>query len=164
MRALGYCRHEIPLRRRDGSVAAVALVDAEDYEDIASFKWYLGSRGYALRSYRDNTGRSRAEFMHRRLMGLTQGDGFQTDHINRDKLDNRRRNLRIVTQSENEQNKVGTKACSGVRGVHWRADRGKWWVRLVVDGRQILGGHYDTVEEAAEASARLRKEHHPCAP
>jgi hypothetical protein len=112
---------EIPLRKRDGTIAAVAIVDEEDAHLVRRFYWHLSTRGYAMRSaYLGRTngkGRSEGHFMHRQILGLKSGDRHQVDHINRDKLDNRRQNLRLVTQAENNQNVVGGYGRSGIRGA-----------------------------------------------
>lgn len=154
----------IPLRRRDGLVRDYAMIDRADAQ-LAEHRWYLGTRGYALRQVKiPGRNSSRAVFMHREVLGLVQGDGRQADHVNRDKLDNRRMNLRVVTCGENQQNRVGTRALSGVRGVHWIGNRGKWAARVKVNGRMVVRGYFDTVEEAAVVAERLRAELHPYAP
>jgi hypothetical protein len=160
---------QIPLKRRDGSIAAFALVDDKDYDGLSSLSWYLGSRGYAMRQYREPTDppgqkRNRAEMMHRRILGLPPGDKRQSDHINRNPLDNRRENLRIVTHAQNQQNKIGSRARSGVRGVHWQAGRDKWMARVRLDGKLYTRCYFDTIEEAAAAAAELRRRLHTHAP
>lgn len=151
---------EIPLRQRDGRVAAIALVDDED-ADLATERWHLSSRGYAQRQvYKgrvDGRDIRELELMHRRVMHLRRGDALQVDHINRDKLDNRRANLRLVTQAANNLNVDGGYGRSRVRGVHWRADRGKWFVRLTINRKQHLGGSFANVEDAERAAIAMRE-------
>jgi hypothetical protein len=80
----------------------IAVVDDEDFERLNALKWYYFN-GYAT---------SRKGFMHRLVMGFERGRrsfGFmdtQVDHINRDKLDNRKSNLRVCTASENAKNRT----------------------------------------------------------
>src|SRR6185369_7423148 len=87
----------------------VAHVDLEDAALIEQFKWsamwnqYTNSY-YAYRQIRRN-GKPTSQYMHRFLMKLDHGDKRQVDHINHDTLNNRRSNLRIVTQSENALNR-----------------------------------------------------------
>lgn len=152
----------IPLYRRDGTVHGWAVVSAEDYERVACDRWYLASRGYAARQYRHPDSRStRIELMHRRILGLERGDGRQADHINRDKLDNRRENLRVLTQTENNQNVAGGRGLSGAHGVHWNKDRGVWMARVTHNGRMHFLGYFAEVERAAEVAARWRAENVP---
>lgn len=64
----------IPLRRRDGSLKGEAHVDPADHDDLAQWKWHLGSNGYAIRLERVEPNVYRAVPMHRYLMGLGYGD------------------------------------------------------------------------------------------
>jgi hypothetical protein len=97
---------EVPVRyyRR---VVTHALIDAQDEEAICSYRWTLNPWGYASRSYGlDNY------LMHREILGLRKGDGRISHHLNHDKLDNRRANLRVcASQFEHyqyEHPRVGT--------------------------------------------------------
>jgi len=79
-----------------------AIVDAEDYERIAGYKWFAArfERGfYALRTGKDNKGRQRNVRMHREILGEPKGKII--DHINHNGLDNRRANIRVVTRQQN---------------------------------------------------------------
>ena len=83
----------IPLRDLAGNVVAVALVDAEDFHRINRHRWSLmddvARRGVKIGR------RHHSILMHREIMGATLGDGLAIEHINADKLDNRRANLRV---------------------------------------------------------------------
>jgi hypothetical protein len=103
----------IPLLRKDGSVAAHALVDDDDFVWLDQWVWRYDARdGYARRG--------RGVKMHRLVLGLEPGDGKIGDHINGDRLDNRRSNLRVVSAAGNAQNTLGKAASrSAFRGVSW---------------------------------------------
>jgi len=153
MQSADYVR--IPLRRRDGTVVAHALVSPEDAH-LAERRWHRDNRGYARRMGPDG----KVEQLHRVVLGLTHGDALEADHINGDKLDNRRSNLRVVTHRENLQNlRSRPGAASRFRGVQWRDDRRCWRARL---GRVSLGYFHDELE-AALAVERYRVEHLPFA-
>lgn len=94
----------IPLRNRAGEVIAYTLVDADLYPELARWRWSLGDTGYVVRSIQIPGGRQQKLRLHRVVMGCTTGDGLEVDHINRDRLDNRRANLRFVTRQENIRN------------------------------------------------------------
>lgn len=81
-------------------------VDNEDYNRLVKYKWWLHSRGYVA-GYVDK----KRVYMHRLIMGTPKG--MDTDHINHNKLDNRRKNLRVCHHAVNLQNRT-TK--SGHRG------------------------------------------------
>lgn len=74
------------------------------------------------------------------------------DHINGDVLDNRRENLRIITQKNNSRNaKVSinnTSGFTGVRIVHLSGGETRYKARIFVDGKEISLGTYDTIDEA----------------
>lgn len=140
----------IPLRRRDGSVKAWALVDASDYADVNRWRWFQ-MIGYAARN-RKSPERGLI-LMHRYLLGLGRGDKRQIDHINRNRLDNRRANLRIVTLAQNRQN-VTSYGRSRFRGVHW--NKGKWQVQVNFQGQKHYGGRFDDEAAAGVAAAAIR--------
>lgn len=91
----------IPLSGKHGK-GKFALVDAADYEWLSRRTWHLSKRGYPTATVTFAPGVKRPTPMHRLLVDLPPG--MVTDHINQNKLDNRRCNLRAVTRRENRQN------------------------------------------------------------
>ena len=71
-----------------------AKVDVSDFDYLSQWKWKLHKNGYAYRNSRHGN-----IYMHRLI--LNPPNGLETDHINLDRLDNRRENLRAVTHAEN---------------------------------------------------------------
>lgn len=142
----------IPLRARDGSVLAYTLIDAANVEWANQWRWCLSGAGYAARGDR-STGRFRMVSLHRELLGLVRGDGIECDHLNRDRLDNRRSNLRMTTRQGNSQNLPGWRnASSAYRGVAWNKRRGMWEVSVKVNGRKHSLGCFVDELEAAKAA------------
>lgn len=141
----------ITLRNRDWQIVGHTIVDADDAEFIGRRGWRLSPDGYA-----QGTKDRRINLLHRELLGLTLGDGLEGDHINRDRLDNRRSNLRIVTRDQNAQNKGSLSGSSSVyRGVHLRKN-GRWLASVgAKDGMHHIGV-FDTEMEAAEAARQAR--------
>lgn len=139
---------KIPLQGKHGK-GKFAIVDDEDYEEISKYTWLASERGYALRcAYQD--GKTDTVLLHRQVIGAQKG--HVVDHINRDKLDNRRSNLRIVTQAQNTMNRSGNKSnISGFKGVYWQKNRQNWQARISKDYKQIHIGTFDDLEEAARA-------------
>ena len=122
-----------------------ALVDAEDMPRLSVHKWHCLSIGYAARSTKIPT---RAMiYLHREVIGAKPGQ--IVDHINGDKLDNRRSNLRIVTKSQNQKN-VRRKTASGYLGVRI-TPKGRWQAYVVTDSKWKHVGNFDTATEAALA-------------
>lgn len=123
-----------------------AMVDERDNEALSQYKWHLHSCGYACRAV--SRGGRRTILMHRQI--LTAPTGIEVDHINRDRLDNRRQNLRLATHSQNHMNqavRVGR-----FKGVHPNQTGGKPWIAMIgLDGRAMRIGAYQTEAEAAKA-------------
>lgn|SRR5678815_518694 len=150
---------QVPLRNRKGEIVAVALVSDEDYERVASLNWCLGGavhgtdRRYARRNFNGKT-----TYMHRFVMALSRADkDVEVDHINGDRLDNRRENLRVVPGGAQPQNQLlRSDSTSGYRGVSWDKARGKWKAHVTSDGAMKLLGRYDSAEQAAAVAAQAR--------
>jgi hypothetical protein len=134
---------------------AWAKVSPEDYERLAQYRWLLYGNGYAFRWTPRNHYARKAIMMHREVTNAPAGQ--EVDHINSDKLDNTRGNLRFATREQNQQRaRSGPRSSSGYRGV--RLTKGRWAARVRHSKREISLGTYDTREEAARAydAAALR--------
>lgn len=128
---------------------AFTVIDDEDFDFVSKWRWKLHPQGYACRSTWIN-GRWVTLLLHRVIADTP--DHLQTDHINRDRLDNRRGNLRNVTGSTNTMNQgLSPRNTSGYRGVSWDKNREKWRAQTKHLGKWVNLGRYDTAEEAAAA-------------
>ncbi len=128
---------------------AVAIVDDEDYPRLSAYKWHLAGSGYAVR-FEGARGHQKAIYLHRQLIGAEKGQ--EVDHVNTDKLDDRRCNLRICTRSQNMINtilRVTNK--SGFKGVHWLKRERKWYASIRVSYRKVPLGYFDNPTDAARA-------------
>lgn len=81
--------------------------------------------------------------------------GFQVDHINGNRLDNRKSNLRLVTFAQQMQNKAPW-AQSGHRNVYWEGKKGLWRVVVTINGVKHLGGRHAKLEDAITTARELR--------
>ena len=103
------------------------IVDADDYEELNRFKWHV-SKGYAIR-YKKINGVRKTFYMHREV-NKTQA-GLITDHINRDKLDNRKVNLRSVNHMINILNTgLSSNNTSGYKRLSWDKRSESWRIRI----------------------------------
>lgn len=129
-----------------------ATVDDSDYEVLLQYKWYLRS-GYAYRMeqyYQDGKRRGHGIAMHRSLLDAKSHQ--LVDHINYDRLDNQRSNLRIATKSQNSQNRVlPITNTSGYKGVTWSKSKNKWQVALKHNQKYVFVGRFDNILDAAKA-------------
>lgn len=148
---------EIPLLRRDGSVRGIAVVDDED-ADLVDLRWHMvqHSAGPQYTSYaKSSIGAEGYILMHRlileRCMGRELTETEVSDHVNGDGLDNRRKNLRVATRSQNGANRrVRHNKTSQYLGVYKR-ENGKWRVSMTCDGVGMKFGNFDSEEAAALA-------------
>lgn len=148
--------YRIPLYGRGGIIKGYTLVDAQDYEWLSRWRWNL-VQGYAARRNDKST-----VYMHREILGLGRGNGLECDHINGDRLDNRRVNIRIVTHAQNQQNMRSYRtSASGIRGIYWHRRDRKWKAKAQLYGRVYHVGSFESKEEAAAAITAWRKEYMP---
>lgn len=123
-----------------------ALVDDEDFEFLSQWKWYFNC-GYAVR------GASPKTLMHRVISGAKAGQ--DTDHINRNRLDNTRSNLRCVSRAENAVNRPKqSNNTSGYKGVSWHKAQKKWVAFVVFSKKSKTLGYFSNKEDAALAYNR----------
>ena len=139
-----------------------AIVDAADYEWLSQRKWSASPGGktwYARCSGHKPDGKWTTVAMHRLILGVESG--VRVYHKNGNGLDNRRDNLRIATQQQNQFNRgLQITNTSGYKGVSWDKARGKWRVSFVVDKRLQFGGYFDNPEEAARAYDEAARKHY----
>jgi hypothetical protein len=128
-----------------------AIVDDDDFEFVSEHKWYCNSNNMAV--YECRIDRTKIRFlMHRVIMDCP--DGMEVDHINGDRLDNRKENLRIVTRHQNMLNrKVRSDSKTGYKGVEYKSDQARsrpYAAYIRIDNKKKTLGHYKTAEEAAK--------------
>jgi len=129
-----------------------AIVDEVDYDWLIERKWYYGHKGYAVhRKYLGTINgklKLKAIYMHRLI--LNTPEEMFTDHINCNRLDNRRCNLRICSRNQNMMNSIKKMdGCSPYKGVTLNC--GKWSAGITINSKHISLGRFFTQKEAAQA-------------
>jgi len=133
------------------------LIDDSDFERVSQYKWSsykfrkTSATPYVVR-YSYKNGKQSTVYLHRFLMDAPKG--MQVDHKNGDGLDNRRSNLRICTNEENQQNQrvhreghlLGTR--KGPSG---------WTAQIWISGKVHYIGHYKTKEIAHQRYLDYKK-------
>lgn len=123
---------------------AKITVDESDFKVLSKYFWSVGSHGYATGSV---SGKNK--LLHRVLTECPQG--MEVDHVNGNRLDNRRSNLRICSRLQNAKNGSGHMSKPvPFKGV-FRAMSGRWRAQIKSDGVLYHLGVFDTPEIAAEA-------------
>jgi hypothetical protein len=148
----------IPLSR-----GLVTKVNAHDLESLKGYNWTASANPggpYARRAVWAN-GRTAAVLMHRQILGLDCEDSRVVDHINRDRLDNRRENLRIVSQAQNLWNSAAHRdSTTGLKGAFWEKRRKRFYAKIATHGKQRFLGYFDTAEQAHSAYRRAAEIEH----
>ena len=144
---------KIELYDKKGHVVGYTKIDLEDVERVKQYKLHLTGDGYCAACKKKEK-----ISLHRLLLDVKDGD--IVDHANRDKLDNRKQNLRIATPSENTQNsKISKHNKSGFIGVWWDKDRKKWEVQIRLNGKSKKIGRFTNLEKAIKARLEAELEY-----
>lgn len=123
------------------------ICDLDDWEIMKLYTWF-SSNGYAATHKEKDS--SILTYFHKEV--VNRKSGFVIDHINRNSLDNRKRNLRVTTQQINTINRgIGKNNTSGIKGVHRRKDTGRWSATITLNHKTIYLGCYDTLKDADNA-------------
>lgn len=135
-------------RRIELTNGGYTMIDAADYPLASQYRWHRNSNGYARATvWRD--GQSWTVYLHRLIINAQSGT--DTDHINGDRLDNTRPNLRSCSHSQNMANQHCVRGRSKYRGVTYHVKRRCWYAEIKHAGRRIFIGAYDSEVQAAQA-------------
>lgn len=151
--APGYSLHPdghllVPLRGKHG-VGRHALVDVDDHDKVAEWNWYVNHHGYSY-GQRQTRERIRLQVFLHHLILFTPAEKV-CDHINGDRLDNRKSNLRVATFSVNNRNR--RRRDNRYKGVFERDGGWNARVKTIINGKYVNAylGWFNSEEEAAEA-------------
>lgn len=134
------------------------LIDDEDYEVLSKHKWNITDKGYVYRVVHEprndwNKKSAKGRYikhtirMHRFLLQPKPSEWC--DHINGNRLDNRRANLRICSPAQNSWNRgISKKNTTGAKGIDFLKNRNAWRARIYVEGKCIYLGYTHDKEEA----------------
>ncbi len=122
-----------------------AILDTVDFIRLNKYSWrplHNGSTIYARRTGPNGT----TILLHREIMNPP--NGYDVDHKNGDGLDNRRKNLRVASFTENNRNRI---APIGYKGVSWGVYHNAWRARIMIERKEIFLGYFGNEGEAAMA-------------
>jgi len=145
----------VPLGGKNGE-GLIALISHSDRESIEGIRWWATGEKNPKERYAACKIDGLRVLMHRLLLGLAREDPRQGDHINGNRLDNRRENLRIVTFPEQMQNKKPW-GKSGHRNCFWEEKKQLWRVIVIKDKKRHYGGRHKDLNDAIEAARLLRE-------
>lgn len=137
------------------------FVSEKDAAYLNHWSWSLNGK-YVSRGQR-RLGVYHKILLHRviaRRMGFSLQGNVEIDHRDRNPLNNRRSNLRVVTKSVNQHNsKIRTDSSTGIRGVHRRPNRKSYVVRIQVNKKRRYIGDFPTLKAAKRARKIAEQEY-----
>lgn len=129
------------------------LIDATDLEQVNKYTWCVSKTGYAVANINHKVTK-----LHRYI--LSPSENQIVDHINGNKLDNRRCNLRLCDNASNVRNsKLQTNNKTGYPGIRL-TESSTYNVRITVNRKEIHVGNFKTLEEAIEARIKAEREYY----
>jgi hypothetical protein len=137
------------------------MVDDDDYEELNQYKWSLSQNGYVTRAMQVE-GKFIRFLMHRLVNKTTEK--LVTDHINRNKLDNRKSNLRSVTYAVNRLNTgLNSNNVSGLKRLSWNDTHKVWAIKIVketkLERHVVYNKTFKNWNEAVDALLAAEKIH-----
>ena len=131
-----------------------AMVDDDIYEQIKHKRWRLikvtnGAQYVGWKTHK--AGKDITVYLHRLVMGDPKGK--MVDHINGHIFDNRRENLRVVTNAQNQMNSKGQSHSSKYKGVYWIKKNKKWKAQIMKGGKSYFLGYFEEHQERPAAYA-----------
>jgi hypothetical protein len=135
---------EILLYNKGGVECSRTSIELQDVHKVLPYKWCLSDHGYVV----TGAGKTR-QHLHRLIADIP--DNMETDHIDGDKLNNRRSNLRVATRKNNNQNRRAWGVTSKYKGVAWKKQTRKWCALIGVDKKRIHLGYFLSETDAALA-------------
>lgn len=146
---------EIILPKKGGKEKARTLVSLGDVGKCKSYRWFIKDNGYVYASIWFGSRKKRKSlYLHRFL--LNAPNGLDVDHINNDKLDNRRDNLRLATRSQNLINKK-EKKIRGVRSLILKNGLKRWQARIKINQKEIFLGVFNNRQDAEKARVNYER-------
>ncbi len=130
-------------------------ISDRDWDYAANFLWYIGNDGYPSRMS-SVSGKRKRLLLHREIMSPKGRD--VVDHINHDKADCQRDNLRICTNTENIRNGRKRSGAAPYKGISRK--RGKWGAWIMVNHKSIWLGCFTEAIDAARAYDAAAIKHH----
>lgn len=138
------------------------MFDKEDYDLIKDKCWHTinneSKNRIYIRCVCDDY--PNGIFLHRLIMNIENNNKVVIDHINHNTLDNRKKNLRIVTQQQNVLNtSLRSDNTSGAKGVYLDKRYNKWYCQITFNGHTYTKRLFDTKEEAIQVRRELEEKY-----
>ena len=135
-----------------GILTGSLIIDKDDYDLVKDYQWHIENSRKSLQ-YGQASTNGKLPTKTIRIHRLLILNSTQVDRINHNGLDNRRKNLRICNNRENNCNKDFSKKPpkSGYTGIRYNDKAKSYYVRIMVNKKEVSLGHFKSLEEAVEA-------------
>ena len=134
-------------------------IDEQDWEKVKRIKWnvHIMKKGYKyVYTFQKLNGKWKMIYLHRVIMNCSEF--LFADHINGDTLDNRRSNLRLSTNKQNQWNQKRIRGIVPYKGVTF--ENGSFRSRVRINGKKKSLGQFETAIEASNAYNKASLEFH----
>lgn len=133
--------------------------DLEDYDKIKDYCWHINDSGYIVSMTTDSINSKRICILMHRIITDCPED-MVVDHINHNKNDNRKYNLRICSQQENRMNSnISKRNTSGYTGVYLCKTSNKWQAYITYNNNDIYLGLFNNKEDAIKARVEAEEKY-----
>lgn len=140
---------EIYLVNKDNEICGKCLIDLEDVDLVKDIKWHKSELQRNTHYCLSND--KQWKRLHRLILGISDPTMF-VDHINHNGLDNRKSNLRVCTNRQNNCNcHIPKNNRSGCKGVYWSEERQKWCAQITINNKTKSLGRFENYEDAVNA-------------
>jgi len=127
------------------------IMDVEDIEKCRPYKWYMSQQGYIRTGY--------GLRLTNIILGVKTNRTTIIDHINGNPLDNRKQNLQVITQQQNQiKKKMQKNNTSGYKGTYWNKTNNKWVSYIGYNRKRLHLGCFASKEEATAVYNKKAKE------
>jgi len=132
-------------------------IDEEDFDRVSKHKWARDKRQGYFRTHVNVNGKETCVLLHRLIMNPPRNR--IVDHIDRDPSNNKKSNLRICKDADNQRNRIKhMKASSRHIGVYWKSSMKKWAAHAREGDKYHIIGYFDSEDEAALAYNKFARE------
>lgn len=152
---------EVVLLNRKREEVGRATINVEDIDLIKNYRWYLSKDGYAVSTDKNKTFGTSYITMHGIIMSCINGFKITPDHDNKNRLDNKRSNLRLSDRSQQQMNhNKNIRNTSGITGVNWDSYYSRWLVRVSIDKISKNIGYFDDLNDAIITRLKAEKKYY----
>jgi hypothetical protein len=145
--------YDVPLKNKYGLIVDFAFVDPEDFKNVMKYSWSKNHNGYSCKG----TSHDIPSLMHHFILGKPE-EGYVIDHKDNNRLNNRRSNLRFVTQAQNMQNRTTNKNNTTSKYIGVYRHKNKWHAKY---SQKYLGPYENEIDAAKRYDTYVLLKHGP---